>query len=88
MNTATFKRIAISMLLGVLLAAITSELAYQVLKRENRAPQQIEMVIPAGTASQVSEGETPPSLPEDMTFVVGDTLVIVNLDSSRDFSKF
>ena len=38
------------------------------------------MVIPAGTASQVSEGETPPSLPEDMTFVVGDTLVIVNQD--------
>ncbi len=68
------------MLLGVLLAAIMSEFAYQVLKRENRAPQQIEMVIPAGTARQVSGGETPPSLPEDMTFVVGDTLVVVNQD--------
>ena len=80
MNTATIKRIVISMLLGVLLAAITTEVAYQVLKRENREPQQIELVIPAGTAQDIDNGQAPPSIPEDMTFVVGDTLVVVNRD--------
>ncbi len=68
------------MLLGVLLAAVTTEVAYQVLKRENRAPQQIELVIPAGTAKGIARGETPPTIPEDLSFVVGDTLVVVNQD--------
>lgn len=80
MNSATIKRIVISMLLGVLLAAITTEVAYQVLKRENREPQQIELVIPAGTARNIENGQAPPSIPDDMTFVVGDTLVVVNRD--------
>jgi hypothetical protein len=69
------------MLLGVLLAAISTEVAYQVLKRENREPQQIEILIPAGTAQQISKGQSPPSLPVDMKFVVGDTLVVVNQDN-------
>jgi hypothetical protein len=69
------------MLLGVVLAAITTEVAYQVLKRENREPERVELIIPAGTAQSVAEGKAPPSLPEDMTFVVGDTLVVVNQDN-------
>jgi hypothetical protein len=81
MKSSTLKRIVISMLLGILLAAITTEVAYQVLKRENREPQEIELVIPAGTADGIASGQVPPSLPEDMTFVVGDTLVVVNQDS-------
>ena len=80
MKSSTIKRIVISMLLGVLVAAITTEVAYQVLKRENREPQQIELVIPAGTAQKIADGQAPLSLPEDMTFVVGDTLVVVNQD--------
>jgi len=81
MKSSTIKRIVISMLLGVLLAAITTEVAYQLLKRENREPQRIELVIPEGTAESVARGEAPPSIPEDMNFVVGDTLVVVNQDS-------
>ncbi|MFL7867354.1 MAG: hypothetical protein AB8I58_00930 [Anaerolineales bacterium] len=81
MKSAIIKRVVISMLLGVLLAAVTTEVAYQVLKRENRAPQRIELVIPAGTAENIADGEAPPSIPEDMNFVVGDTLVVVNQDS-------
>jgi hypothetical protein len=80
MKSATIKRILISMLLGVLLAAISTEVAYQLLKRENRDPQAIELVIPPGTAQNVAQGKIAPSLPEDMTFVVGDTLVVVNQD--------
>lgn len=80
MKSSTIKRIVISMLLGVLVAAITTEVAYQVLKRENREPRPIELVIPAGTAEGIANGEVPPSIPEDMNFVVGDTLVVVNQD--------
>ena len=75
------KAILVSMLLGFILAAIMSEVSYQVLKSENREPAQIELVIPAGTAERVARGETPPTIPDDMTFVVGDTLVVVNQDS-------
>ena len=75
------KRVALSMLLGVLLASIMTEVAYQVLKRENREPSRIELVIPAGTAKRVAAGEVPPQIPTDMNFVVGDTLVVVNQDN-------
>jgi hypothetical protein len=74
------KRIVISMLLGVILAGITTEVSYQVLKRENREPQRVELVIPTGAAESVANGTAPPSIPEDMNFVVGDTLVVVNQD--------
>ena len=80
MNTFIVKRILVSILLGILVAAVTIEISYQVLKRENREPQQIQLVIPAGTAQNVASGQVPPSIPEDMTFVVGDTLVVVNQD--------
>lgn len=74
------KRIVISMLLGVILAAITTEVSYQVLKRENREPERVELIIPAGTADSVAEGKVPPAIPVDLNFVVGDTLVVVNQD--------
>ncbi len=73
-------RVAASMLLGIILAGILTEAAYQMLKRENREPQRIELVIPAGTAERVSAGEAPPSIPSNMSFVVGDTLEVVNQD--------
>jgi hypothetical protein len=80
MKSAMIKRILLSFLLGFLVAAVSTELAYQVLKRENREPQQIELVIPTGTAQKVAAGQAPPSIPLDMNFVVGDTLVVINQD--------
>ncbi|MFZ5819907.1 MAG: hypothetical protein ACOYYJ_08390 [Chloroflexota bacterium] len=82
MKPSTIKRIALSVLLGLSVAALTTEISYQALKRENRAPQRIELVIPAGTAAQVEQGEAPPGIPEELTFVVGDTLAVVNQDSA------
>ncbi len=82
MKLLTLQRIAFSIFLGLSLAAATTELSYQLLKRENRAPQRVELVIPAGTAEEIAQGEAPPDIPRDMTFVVGDTLVIVNQDST------
>jgi len=80
MKSPMIKRIVIAIILGVVLAGITSELAYQVLKRENREAQRVELIIPAGTAEKVASGEMPPGIPEDMTFVVGDTFIVVNQD--------
>ena len=81
-RSAILKRILISLLLGFGLAAVMSEAAFQLFKRENREPARIELVIPAGTAARVAQGEAPPGLPQDMTFVVGDTLAVVNQDSA------
>jgi hypothetical protein len=79
---AIAKRVTISLLLGLLLAAITTEAAYHFLKRENRVPERIELIIPAGTAERVAAGDAPPSIPDSMSFVTGDTLVVVNQDSA------
>ena len=78
---AIVKRVFFSALLGIFLAAITTEVAYQLLKRENREPARIQLVIPAGTAERVAAGQAPPSIPADMNFVVGDALVVVNQDN-------
>jgi hypothetical protein len=75
------KRILLSLLLGLSLGALMSEVSYQLLKRENREPMRIELVIPAGTAERVAAGETPPGIPEGMSFVIGDTLVVINQDN-------
>jgi len=82
MKSFTLQRIAFSIFLGLSLAAATTELSYQLLKRENRAPQRVELVIPAGTAQEIAQGKAPPDIPKEMTFVVGDTLVVVNQDSA------
>lgn len=79
----SLKRIALSFLLGLALAAITTETAYFFLKKENREPGVIELVIPAGTGEMVRAGQTPPELPRDMRFVVGDTLKVVNQDNEN-----
>jgi hypothetical protein len=41
----------------------------------------VEITIPLGTAERVMQGEQPPTIPENMIFVVGDVLVIHNEDS-------
>jgi len=79
----TMKRILWSFLLGLVLASITTELAYFLLKKENREPGVIELVIPAGTAEKVAAGQAPLEIPKDMRFVVGDTLKVINQDTEN-----
>lgn len=76
----TFKRVALSFLFGLALGALTTEISYILLKKENREPGIVELVIPAGTGDLVHAGEAPPNIPKDMRFVVGDTLKVVNED--------
>jgi len=77
------KRIFISILLGLVVAGITTELAYFLLKKENREPGIIELVIPAGTGELVRGGQASPDIPRDLRFVVGDTLRVVNQDNEN-----
>ena len=75
------KRILISLLVGLLLGVAISEIPFLFLRETARPPQEIVLTIPAGTAEQVSRGEKQPAIPENMIFVVGDTLVVNNQDS-------
>jgi hypothetical protein len=74
-------RIAFSLVLGLVLG-LAFYLGAQLFAGDlaAQAPQRIELVVPPGTAARVAEGEAPPSIPDDLEFVVGDTLVVRNED--------
>jgi len=68
--------ISIGLVLGV------SEVAYQIQRGgARREPTTIELEIPAGTGDQIAAGESPATIPADMVFITGDTLVVVNNDN-------
>ena len=73
------RRIFILFLISLGLVWVGSELAYKMIKDpSDRAPEVIELTIPDGTASRVEAGEPILAIPEEMVFVVGDTLLIRN----------
>src|SRR5512134_3099462 len=72
------KRLLISIVLGLLIGVGVSEVPFLFLRETARAPREIVLTIPPGTSNQVARGEQPPSLPENMTFVVGDRLGVMN----------
>jgi len=72
----------ISLLIGLVIGTAINETTFIFLRETARAPKVIELVIPDGTAERVARGETPPTIPDSMTFVVGDTLLVKNDDSA------
>lgn len=77
------KRIGLSILLGMLSGVLLSEISFYYLKSgETRAPQTILLTIPPGTAARVARGEADPSIPSNLIFVMGDTLLVDNRDSA------
>ena len=80
-RTFLIKKILFSILLGLLVGVMVSEIPFLFLRETARSPREVVLTIPAGTSAQVARGEQPPSIPENMTFVVGDTLVVTNEDS-------
>jgi len=67
---------------GLIFGTLLTEVAFAVMPgMTTRPPRQIVLVIPPGTAERVSQGQQPPSIPQNMLFVVGDTLVVRNQDS-------
>ena len=75
------KRIVYAMLIGLGFGLLISEVPFLFLQETARPPEEITLVIPTGTAEQVARGEQPPAIPDSMSFVVGDTLIIRNEDS-------
>jgi len=81
MTRLAVQRFLICMLLGILGAIGINEFTFIFLKSEaGRAPTRVELVIPAGAADRIAKGEPNPSIPANMVFVAGDTLVVKNLD--------
>jgi hypothetical protein len=68
------------MLIGLLLGVVISEVPFIFLQETARPPREITLVIPGGTAELVERGEQPPTIPENMSFVVGDILIVKNED--------
>jgi hypothetical protein len=75
------RKILLSAALGLLVGILVSEVPFLFLQETARPPREITLTIPAGTSQQIERGEKPPSIPENMTFVVGDTFVVKNEDS-------
>lgn len=77
------RRLLFLALISSLAVGLVSELYFRLQKSEfSRPPQTVELVIPPGTAAKVAAGEAVETLPEEMIFVVGDTLLVTNQDSS------
>jgi hypothetical protein len=75
------RRLAVLFLISLVVVWIGSELAFIVQKDpSDRAPKLVELVIPPGTAARIAAGEIVTGIPEEMIFVLGDTLVVKNED--------
>lgn len=82
-RSVILKRIAISMLVGLLMGAVISEVSFSLLNNgQTRPPKTILLDIPAGTAARVARGIEDPSLPASMNFVVGDRITVTNHDNA------
>lgn len=76
----TIRLLAI-MAASFILVAVFNEIAFMGQRdASDRAPRTIELVIPDGTAKRVAAGEAAPTIPDNLSFVVGDTLQVVNQD--------
>lgn len=75
------RRVMIAIVIGLILGALITEIPFFFLQETARAPREVLLTIPNGTAEQVARGQQPPSIPSSLKFVVGDILVVKNEDS-------
>jgi len=79
---AILKRFLISIGIGLLLGLIVSEGSFYLQRTQlDRKPDQFELVVPPGTSDRIKAGLPVPSLPDDMTFVEGDVILVKNEDA-------
>lgn len=78
---AALKRLGITFVISMIFAFAVAEISYQMVKNQSeRAPRQIEILIPPGTADQIADGQPGPAMP-DMRFAQGDQILVRNMDS-------
>lgn len=75
-------RFGLSLVFSIALILGISE-GYYLLTRDStsRAPEIIELVIPAGTSESIALGQSVLGIPKSLVFVMGDTLIVKNQDS-------
>jgi hypothetical protein len=77
---ALIYRMLLFLAIGLIAAAIFSEVTYRLqADTTSRDPTTVQLVIPAGTAARVAQGQS--VIPAGQTFMVGDTLQVKNEDS-------
>jgi hypothetical protein len=75
-------RLGIIFALSLAFVIIFNEVTFRLQKDEtDRAPKTVQLVIPAGTADRIEAGEQVLDI-EEMQFVLGDVLEVVNHDSA------
>jgi len=75
------KRFGVVFLLAAVFVGLFNEAMYFLQRDErDRPPKTIELVIPKGTAEQIAQGAEEVAIPEGMTFVIGDVLLVRNED--------
>lgn len=76
------RRLAWLFVISLVAVGLVSESAFLLQKEDtDRAPKTVELVIPDGASARVAVGEVVSAIPEEMTFVLGDTLLVRNNDS-------
>ena len=79
---AILQRVLLSVGIALLLGVIISEGSFFLQRTQlDRMPDQFELLVPAGTAERIQAGLPVPSLPDNMTFVEGDVILVKNEDS-------
>jgi hypothetical protein len=74
-------RLGIIGVISLVFAMVFNEATYALQKEPtDRGPKTIQVVIPPGTAERIKSGDDEPFLPEEMVFVIGDVLEVVNQD--------
>lgn len=75
-------RLLVVFMISLVAMLVIIEGAYLLQRDESdRAPTTVQIVIPQGSSQRVAAGQSLDTLPENMVFVIGDTLEVVNQDS-------
>ena len=76
------RRLLLLLIVSLRVVWLFSEGAYWLTRGDTaRAPETIELTIPAGTAKLIASGKSNPYIPQEMIFVVGDLLLVKNEDT-------
>jgi hypothetical protein len=83
MTFAVLKRILISLVIGLVGAWIVSEASYQLNKDPEARDEanRVELVIPSGTADRIANSEVALDIPNRLSLVEGDLLIVRNEDT-------